>query len=76
MSANNEFPESYEDFYCSPIYDGEDVDDWFKRCLEDFPEMYNRGYSSSDGAEYNYYTYNDEEITTWLEKWFSQFRNE
>ena len=46
-----------------PFYDGDEVDDWFKRCLDDLP----CGFFNSDGFT--------TKIIPWLNKWFSQFTN-
>ena len=78
MSANKdtEFPEPIDIRY-SPIssyfipeyYWMEDVDDWFKRCIEEMP-IYPKW--TQDLDDVIHFANN---VDGWQEKWFSQFRN-
>lgn len=43
-------------------YFADDVEDWFKRCLQDFPEMVDKHYLDWTRG-----------VLTWKHKWFSQF---
>ena len=66
MIAKYKFPAPTH--YGGNVYQKGDVDDWFKRCIEDHPvisEYLLRGkwkHLHSDRSE-------------WFDKWFSQFRN-
>ena len=74
MSANNDFyyyektktqdfpePQDYED---GDALHPDEVDDWFKRCIEDYPML-------KDFPDVGNTSIRD----AWFYKWFSQFRN-
>ena len=50
-----------------------EVEDWFKRCMEDFPKPHDAGYGS-DGEKFSWAYYDEEIMDEWFEKWFSQFK--
>ena len=73
MSANNQkwheygktqyaFPEIWTAEECGDFYDAEYVDDWFKRCIEDYPRD-NWDKTKTEIARHK-----------WFNRWFSQFR--
>ena len=74
MSANSEFPKEKSEFETSKnnpyigrwvnYYYKDQVEDWFKRCMEDFPGC---PYMMTDNRYIEY-------IDEWYDKWFSQFR--
>ena len=82
MTLNNEtkFPESYMTLYSWQDHENsfgtDEVKDWFKRCIEDFPEYHNIGYGIGGEEEYDEDTLPTEEVEAWFEKWFVQFNEE
>jgi len=73
ISANNEFPKARNDCDITggcpfDYYGSEEVDDWFKRCVEDKPKItllnHHRHIPSHEYWDY------------WFEKWFGQFKEE
>ena len=46
-------------------YDPTEVTEWFKRCVEDFPDRRDSTFMEEDFWE----------IDQWKKRWFSQFRN-
>ena len=79
MSTNSEFPKEKSEFETSKnnpyigrwvnYYYKDQVEDWFKRCIEDFPSPHG---GREEWCTWEYY---DRDIMDeWYEKWFSQFR--
>ena len=77
MSANkeNKFPEeqdlsfkSTHPMYMPEHFIGEDVKDWFKRCMADHPKL-PKGHLFSER-----FMYHGVDMYRWYEKWFSQFK--
>jgi len=63
---NNDFPEAiHHSESAGKTYLAENVDDWFKRCMDDYPRT--KKYPLSD-------TVNDR--SAWVYKWFNQFRSD
>lgn len=63
--SNEKFPEMSGGWYeITLLYDPDEVHEWFKRCMEDFPiyPVLTRGHPWTH-REYN----------AWFKKWFSQF---
>ena len=69
------FPESYEvgslhstvfSARLKGIYKVIEVDDWFKRCMEDFPQYPVLGRGDP---------WTPSEYVAWFKKWFGQFRD-
>ena len=58
------FPEVWNAYECGDFYDAEYIQDWIKRCVEDFPKypIHGRGEPWSR-----------KEYEAWFRKWFSQF---
>ena len=72
MTVNSEFPEPINDdgYKVSDFYKQEEVEDWFKRMMDDFPTPHG-GREEMCTFEY----YDRDVMDEWKEKWFSQFRN-
>jgi len=49
------------------------IEDWFKRCIADFPEHHYMGWGIGGEEEYGEDILQTEEVEAWFEKWFSQF---
>ena len=66
MNEDTKFPEACHHSESAPeTHIAEDVDDWFRACMEDYP--------------INYMITQDrwvEEAEDWYEKWFSQFKED
>ncbi len=63
-----EFPESSSHFEYVSTYEAERVEDWLRRCMNDFPQKRNTGLPVDGLYIMRYYR--------WFNKWFSQFRKE
>ena len=73
MNVNKEtkFPEPFVGWFeITPAHDPEEVDDWFKRCIEDYP-LADYGVKTGTG-DYGLYRAR----VDWFDRWFSQFRND
>jgi len=70
MSKGTKFPESTWHTEEPLTYYGEDVDEWFKRCLDDAPGSWAVGIpiriTRSDIHDHDRWV-------EWFHKWFSQF---
>jgi len=59
------FPEVWNSFECGDVYDSEYIQDWLKRCMEDFPVYPVVGRGDP---------WTPREYVAWFKKWFGQFR--
>lgn len=64
------FPESWSSWECGVFYDAEYIQDWFKRCMENKPDLPKDKLFSERFMLYGI------EMYKWYEKWFSQFRKQ
>jgi len=63
-----EFPEKCTSYECGSYYDFYDIEEWFEKCLKDFPGT--TYYDAKDVVKY----YNGYAMAKWFDKWFSQFK--
>ena len=55
-------------------YGRDEINAWFKLAIEDFPKEQVDSRVGGDGDEYNWYSYDFDEINEWHAKWLQQFK--
>jgi len=70
LNEDTKFPEACHHSESAPeTHIAEDVDDWFKACIEDYPYM---KFEPGNADVWRLYVLR----TQWFMKWFSQFKED
>ena len=77
MSEDTKFPDSFKDYLArdgllEEVIESEDVRDWFKKMMDDFPTCVD-GITVRNGQVFPATLDVPIEVTAWFNKWFSQF---
>jgi hypothetical protein len=70
----SQFVDSWKCSHDKPVlkYDKKYIDDWFKSCMVDIPQI--EKIKTDEGWTWNYPSHN--QWLEWYQKWFGQFREE